>query len=213
LLKKIVVMFSLTMMLFSPLSQHTAEAAESTSVEECVANPDQCADTSSKEVETKSVPSTDTSAIDVVKMIGAFIFVLFLLFVLLRYLGKKNQGFQGNKLISNIGGTALGANRSIQVVKIGNQLYIVGVGENVQLLKEIDDADEIQMILHTYKEQLDNKLQPASLLNKWMSKKSPSAENKVFSFQEVFKNQLGELTNTRKKALTDLEKKGTSKDG
>jgi flagellar protein FliO/FliZ len=212
-LKKIVIIFSLTMVFFSPLSQHTAEAAKSTSVNECLENADQCSEKDVEETETPPVSNTNESLIDVVKMIGAFIFVLFLLFILLRYLGKKNRSFQGNKLISNIGGTPLGGNRSIQVVKIGNQLYIVGVGENVQLLKEIDNEDEIQMILQTYEEQLDSKLQPVSFLHKWMNERNPSAKNKSFSFQEVFKNQLGELTNKRKKALTDLEKKGTSKDG
>lgn len=200
-------------MFFSPLSQHSAEAAEKMSVKDCIGNQEQCDQEESTEVEAPAVPDTNASAWDVVKMIGSFVFVLVLLFLLLRYLGKKNQSFQGNKLISNIGGTPLGGNRSIQVVKIGNQLYIVGVGENVQLLKEIDDEAEIQMMMNMYEEQLDNKLQPSTLLHKWISKKNPSVNNKSFSFQEVFKDQLSELTNKRKKALTDLEKKGTSKDG
>ncbi|MFP3398710.1 flagellar biosynthetic protein FliO, partial [Brevibacterium sp. SIMBA_078] len=35
---------------------------------------------------------------------------------------------------------------------IGDTLYIVGVGENVQLLKEINDPDEVQQILEQYNE-------------------------------------------------------------
>ena len=44
-------------------------------------------------------------------------------------------------------GTTLGANRSVQLIKIGNQLLIVGVGENIQLLKEIDDEQEYEQII------------------------------------------------------------------
>ncbi len=64
-------------------------------------------------------------------MLGILIFVL-------RFLNKRNQNYQQNSVIRNLGGHSVGAQKSVQLLQIGNQIYVVGVGEDVQLLKEID---------------------------------------------------------------------------
>ena len=57
--------------------------------------------------------------------------------------------------MENLGGNALGANRSVQVIKVGNRLLIVGVGENIQLLKEIEDGQEYEQIISEYNNQIN----------------------------------------------------------
>ena len=47
--------------------------------------------------------------------------------------------------IRSLGGVPLGQNKSIQIVEIGHSLFVVGVGENIQLLDKIIDADEVRI--------------------------------------------------------------------
>ena len=76
-------------------------------------------------------------------MIFATVFVVGLLYFVLKFVNKNGRLFKSTQLIENLGGTALGANRSVQLIKVGNRLLIVGVGENIQLLKEIEDRTRI----------------------------------------------------------------------
>ena len=66
-------------------------------------------------------------------MIGALIFVIAILYFLLKFVNKKNQSYQQNRIVQHLGGTSLGANRSVQIVKAGKQILILGVGEDVKL--------------------------------------------------------------------------------
>ena len=75
---------------------------------------------------------------DGLKMIGALIFVIALLYFLLKFVNKKSQSYQQNRIVQHLGGTSLGGNRSVQIVKAGKQILILGVGEDVQVLSEDD---------------------------------------------------------------------------
>ena len=52
--------------------------------------------------------------------------------------------------MKNLGGLSLGAQKSAQLIQIGNRLYIVGVGDNITLLKEIDNEEEMNQLLAFY---------------------------------------------------------------
>ncbi|WP_010286386.1 flagellar biosynthetic protein FliO [Kurthia massiliensis] len=77
-----------------------------------------------------------------VKIIFALIFVIALLYGVLRFLNSRNTKYQHSKMMQNLGGISLGAQKSVQIVKIGHSLYLVGVGDNVNMLKEITDDNE-----------------------------------------------------------------------
>ncbi|MFK4997999.1 hypothetical protein ACI2OX_13065 [Bacillus sp. N9] len=55
---------------------------------------------------------------------------------------------------------------------MGNQLLVLGVGEEVRLLKEITDETEYNEYIRQYKEQLERNLQPVDILSKWLKKKT-----------------------------------------
>jgi flagellar protein FliO/FliZ len=82
-----------------------------------------------------------------VKMIAALIVVIALLYGLLRFVNKRAKTFQETKALHLVSGVSLGQNKSVQLVKVGETLLVVGVGDQVQLLKEIADPDEITAIL------------------------------------------------------------------
>ena len=56
---------------------------------------------------------------DFLRMIFAMIFVVALLYFVLRFIGKKTKSYQKANFIENLGGTGLGGNRSVQLVKVG----------------------------------------------------------------------------------------------
>lgn len=154
---------------------------------------------------------------EVIKMVAALIFVVLLLYFLLKFMSKKSRSYQHNKLVQNFGGTSLGGNRSIQVIKVGKQLLIVGVGEDIQLLKEITDEAERNEYIRQYEEQLDQSLQPTDLITKWWKANKSKAINvnkqkADKTFHAHLKEKLDEVKKERKKAISHLEEKENRSD-
>lgn len=150
---------------------------------------------------------------DIVKMIFATLFVIALIYFLLKFINKRNRTYSSNQLIQNIGGTSLGANRSIQIVKIGDRLLVVGVGESIELLTQIEDEEEVQRIIAEHNDKIEQLVGPSDMLTKLLQKtKSFQVQNREqtnSSFPSIFKSQLNEMSTGRKKLYEDMEKKGT----
>jgi flagellar protein FliO/FliZ len=89
------------------------------------------------------------------KFIVSFLFVILLLVVLMRFLSKRTRLLQSNGPVLPIGGHMLGQNRSVQVILIGQTIYILGVGETVQLIRAIPQGEEYQHLLEGYESQSD----------------------------------------------------------
>ncbi|WP_409305435.1 flagellar biosynthetic protein FliO [Peribacillus sp. SCS-155] len=164
-------------------------------------------DTTSKETVSDS-GSAGLGFLDFLRMILATLFVVGLLYFLLRFINKKNRSYQKANFIENIGGTSLGSNRSVQMIKVGKRILIVGVGENIELLKEIDDESEYQDILSDFNNRLDGMLQPSDIFTRIQTKLvKPDGDKTHFSSQ--FKKQLEEFSEKRKRMIDELEKKGS----
>ncbi|MBS4198967.1 flagellar biosynthetic protein FliO [Bacillus sp. FJAT-49732] len=150
------------------------------------------------------------------KMIFALIFVIAILYFLLKFINKRSQSYQQNRLVQNLGGTPLGGNRSIQIVKVGNRLLILGVGEDVQLLKEIADEEEYENYIRQYEEQLDQSLQPVDIITKWIKRTNKSTketnENVNQPFHIHLKRQLDEIKKERKQTMKKLDHKESNID-
>ncbi|WNR46656.1 flagellar biosynthetic protein FliO [Paenibacillus roseipurpureus] len=160
-----------------------------------------------------------TSSMDsffmVAKVISVLVLIIGLFLVLMRYLAKKNKGSLFGNSIRSIGGVPLGPNKSIQIVEIGHSLFVVGVGENIQLLDKIIDADEVAYITELLQSSQDERMGIASL-SKWISK-LPSRKTVVeeeveltSSFQQVFHDKLKRVTDRNKNVeewLSDQKQK------
>ncbi|MBU8786433.1 flagella biosynthesis regulatory protein FliZ [Bacillus glycinifermentans] len=137
-------------------------------------------------------PSPSVSIFDFVKMIGALLFVIFLIYALVKFMNKRNRLLKPFQYVENIGGAPLGQNRSVQLVKVGNRVLVVGVGENIQLLKEIDDEQDVKEILAQHEAAMNSKIE----WQKWVDQvKGPGAQKRggLPSFSESLKAQLAEL--------------------
>ncbi|MGE7120558.1 flagellar biosynthetic protein FliO [Peribacillus sp. NPDC046944] len=146
------------------------------------------------------------------RMILATIFVVVLLYIVLRFVGKKSKTYQKANSVENLGGTSLGANRSVQLVKVGGRILVVGVGENIQLLKEIDDPKEYEQLIEDYNGKMDQMIQPRDLVAKMKGKWLKKDETETNSFSSEFKNQLEKMSKSRKKLLKELDRKGRDKE-
>ncbi|MBB4823919.1 flagellar protein FliO/FliZ [Sporosarcina luteola] len=157
------------------------------------------------------------SWLDYGKTLFAFVFVIGLLFVLLKFINRKNKSYQSNKLMKNLGGLALGQQKSIQLVNIGDAYYIVGVGENVELLKEITDPEEIRR-LQNYFEDSDETLADG-LLDRLFSKVTKKEVQQASKdgqdekqFGQLFSERIEQMKADRKHHMKRLEEKENRKD-
>lgn len=185
--------------------EHHQESPETISEEQ-----NEAEDTQNEAAE-ESEPFAEQNTIWIfVQMIAALAFVVFLIYALLRFLNKRSQTYRSTQMLQNIGGVPLGANRSVQIVKVGDRLLVVGVGETIQLLKEIENPDEIDQLLQQKQEQIEQFDQPINkifglLKNQVGTKKSPvpfenqSSQSNSDAFKELLSKQLKDVSKSQQK--------------
>ncbi|WP_281887615.1 flagellar biosynthetic protein FliO [Paenibacillus sp. YYML68] len=143
----------------------------------------------------------------IVKVIFFLIIIIVIFYVIMKVLAQKNHFFAGRSLRS-LGGVPLGQNKSIQIVEIGNALYIVGVGDNIQLLEKIQDEEQVAMLRDMMT--IGPSVSGASFesVGEWLNKlrRKPVAEEELdvqdTSFQHVFQSKMSD----RKKMMEELLK-------
>ncbi|WP_159159621.1 flagella biosynthesis regulatory protein FliZ [Bacillus altitudinis] len=152
----------------------------------------------------EEVPSSSVSIMDFVKMIGALLFVILLIYGLVRFVGKQNRLLKPFRYVENIGGTTVGQNRSVQLIKVGKRVLVVGVADSIQLLKEIDDEQECEAIVKQYEEAMESKTDLPKMMQKLTSQVKKHDQSTTSSFSANLKAQLAEL----KKTQSEVRKKG-----
>lgn len=137
-----------------------------------------------------------------VQLFLALAVIIMMIYALIRFMGKRSQSYQANRTLQNIGGVHIGANRSIQLVRVGERVLVVGVGESIQLLKEIDNQDEVTTILEDYRIQ-EGGQQLSSLFNKLQTKfldqKGETDPSKVY-FKSLLERQLNDVKKSQREA-------------
>lgn len=197
-----------------------AHADQVKNAKDWIENPDVFTDENGENAETVETEGEEPAenaqvgltAWDFIKMIFATIFVIALLYILLRFINKRSSGYKDSQVIQNLGGTSLGANRSVQMIKVGNKLLVVGVGENIQLLKEIEDEEEARQIINEYNHKMEQLMSPSDIVTKVMNKtkswKKEEEQQENTAFPTVLKHQLEKISKERKKLYEEMEKKG-----
>jgi flagellar protein FliO/FliZ len=138
------------------------------------------------QTETKQYPepSKDSMVPYALKFIGSFLLILFLLFIVLKYLSKKTKMYPGGGPFHALGGHSLGNNRSMQMLMIGDTLYILGVAENVNLIRMIPPGEEQRRLLEAMAEK------PIDTVSKWGSQLKKTSQEK---WDELLLKQLKEV--------------------
>lgn len=196
--------------LFTPMSNGTF-AMVSNVYENCNENPELCSEENISEDNTQDADteSTESASVnigfwDYIKVLIALVFVLGLLLFILKYLNKRNLNYQQNAVIKNIGGLSVGQQKSVQLLLIGKSIYVVGVGEDIRLLKEIDSEQEIEQLL----DQVDGNQKfvsttpyVAELFKKFTKKERPQDVSNHPKFNDMFNEKIGRLKQQRSDEL------------
>lgn len=211
-LKKKAIVFVLLVMMALTLPTQLASASQSNQMisDEYLQNPDTNTDESpdSNEVDNQNV---GLGPGDYIKMLLSLLFVLGLLVFVLKFLNKKSSNYQQNNVVKNIGGISVGSQKSVQLLHIGNSLYIVGVGEDVQLLKEIQDPEEIEQLIKIYQDKQQSIVSTspyiAELFKKLKKKPSVEEAESQSDFGAILKNRLSEINKERNEELEKWKEK------
>ncbi|WP_349410509.1 flagellar biosynthetic protein FliO [Pseudalkalibacillus sp. SCS-8] len=167
--------------------------------------------TGSEEIqETPAVPGTSNASTigTTFKVLFALAFVVALMIIILKLLHKRTQVIQQGKGIQTLGGAIVGNQRSVQLVKVGNRILVVGVGENVELIKEIDDEDEVKSLLsHQERTSAASSDHAKAGLLGWLD----SLTNKEYrssagDFKNVLRKQLEDSKQERKAMIESMKK-------
>jgi flagellar protein FliO/FliZ len=160
-----------------------------------------------KEQELQEQKPPSVSMFDFIQMIFALLFVLALLYGALKLINNRNR-LDSGRSVENIGGTNLGNNKSLQLVKVGNSVLVVGVGDSINLLKEITDEQEREQLIQSYRDRSENLAintdRLSSLVEKLKGMKKTKSKS---SFSSLLQDQLKQLSKDRKTKLTEMDDK------
>ncbi|HLR41947.1 MAG TPA: flagellar biosynthetic protein FliO, partial [Pseudogracilibacillus sp.] len=136
------------------------------------------------------------------KMIFALLLVLALIYFILTFMKKRNKLRANSDLLGNLGGISLGTNKSVQLIKVGDKVYLIGVGENVELMKEITDESLIETLLTETEDQ-----EPVTSYIQSIFKGKSKQTTKTGNFTNTFKQELNKLKKERNNLIDDKKVK------
>jgi len=211
--QKSIILFLSLLCLFGLLSPQAIQA--DASLKDCLESDSNCLE----DVDGEKPPSaenkndaleaddTKTSSIilNIFKVIFALILIVLLIYVFLTLLKKKNKMLEQKGVLENLGGISVGQQKSIQIVRIGEKVYAIGVGQDVTMLDEIED----KTVVHELKENLTPKREPMSFVRDVLTKKKGTPLNdkeKPTSFTHTLKKELEKLK-TQRGTFIDLDNK------
>lgn len=205
---KYVLLFLSMIVVFISYSQ--IAFAENEYVDECLENPENCEEESGTETEQETNEtesellegdsSSGSLIFELVKLFFALLFVLALIYVFLYFLKRRNKLGSRLKALENIGGISVGQNKSIQLIRLADRLYIIGVGEDITLLQEIKDDTLIEEIMKEKEEQVGD-LTGGSLLTSILKKKDKSQDENKDNFKNLYQQELKNLQQNRKNII------------
>ena len=193
--------------MFAIFFYEQAEAAPN--VAECVKDEVDCEEPTDSVNETEennndllvNTESTGSLAFEIVKMVFALVLVIALIYILIKFLSKRNKLSNSVKALDNLGGISVGQNKSIQIIRIGSKLYLVGVGNNVELLQEITDEEVKKDILLSKERATDDFPGGALITTLFPIKKDAKPETTEINFKKLFSKELENLKQNRNKMI------------
>ena len=150
--------------------------------------------------------NTDSLIINFLKMIVALLLVLAIIYLFVKLIGRKKNISHRTKSLENMGGISVGQQKSIQVIRVGRRFYLIGVGDNVELLQEITDADMIEDLLDEMNESDDS---VTSIFSSFFqkNKKNEQDEGDSNNFKQQLKSELDKIKQQRRRFIDQSTEK------
>jgi len=134
----------------------------------------------------------------ILQLFIALSIIIGLIYLTFKILNIKSNIIKRSKL-SNLGGISLGQNKSVQLIKIGNKIYVLGVGDDVVLIKIIDDEDEITLIEQS--EEFNQKSLNFGGYFNFFTDKLFKKKNNQIEFEEFLTQKLNDIKDTKQKLM------------
>ncbi|WP_346779403.1 flagellar biosynthetic protein FliO [Paenibacillus brevis] len=156
---------------------------------------------------------------NLISVIFALALIIALIVLVIKFLGKRNRILTQGGAIRTLGAVGVGQNKSLQVVEIGDRIYLVGVGENITLLDKITDVEEILAVQQAFESEGSEFAGISTLFSGLISRirKVPASESEELdetAFHEVFHSQLQKMPNRKSQMealLKDEEQQSTDR--
>lgn len=142
---------------------------------------------------TNSSPQLDAGAPSFTSLLIRTIIVLALIILLIyglsKWMTKRNNASQSNSFMQVKSGLNLSQNKSLRLVKVGSSYYLLGIGNDIQLLKEFSSEEEINEI-EEMQQQLDetmihsSKQRWSDFISVFNRKEKKQAENFQLQLEE-----------------------------
>ncbi|WP_051991371.1 flagellar biosynthetic protein FliO [Shouchella xiaoxiensis] len=181
--------------------------AEVAAAQDCYLFDEECEEQVNESEVEEEIAFGESPWLSFLKMIGALLLVVLLLVGLLKFVNKRARSFQETKAMSLVSGVSLGANRSVQLVKVGDKLLVVGVGESVQLLHTIEDQAEIEALLKKQQGNEDSQ-SVTDALGVMKASLFPNKKAQKQSFQDVLSSRLNDSKQELAKNRQLFQEKG-----
>lgn len=141
----------------------------------------------------------------ILKLVFYTLIIIVLIYGLRKVVAIQQRKLQHNSLFNHLGGTSLGPNKSLQLVKVGGQIYLLGVGDQISLIKEIKDESEKSVIESSLED--DNQVISKGFVDLIQSKFNSRDQNgsAKSSFHEMFSHSLENQLQKRKKVELELQ--------
>lgn len=177
--KLLLVIFSVLFFCLAPFSAALAE--EGTVYDQYKGKSEQTNTPSKEQVK----PPTTSVMPYIFQFIGSFLLIVGVLYVVLRFVSRKAKAFNRGGPFHAIGAHPFGNNRSVQLLMIGDTLYVLGVSENVNLLRCIPPGEEQQQLLQSM---ADTPI--TTVVPKWGFRKKKATTGE---WDDILRNELHEL--------------------
>lgn len=200
----------MAILFFSGLSVPLAVQA-SPNVVEWLNNDEPAEETPAEPVEVAPVEEKSLAGI-LIQLVLYTLLVVAMIYGLIKFLAARQKNLMPNQAVKLMGGTPLGNNKSLQLVKVGGQMYLIGVGDEVNLIKEFSDAAEISSIEKDFENQ-----QPALSKNlvDFTKKKigNFSKDPQKKGFDQLFNQSLNKQKAKQQALQNDLGQEQKDKEG
>lgn len=185
-------------------AESITDCSENMSINDCLKLQEQQESNNNLLEETGSM-TEGSLLISFVKMIFALLLILGLIYIIFKMVGRKKLSLQQSKVIENLGGIPLGNNKSIQLVKIGNEVIVLGVGEDIRMLYKITDESTLSFIEQN-QELTEAQTNIFEAIADTFQREKKSNEEKD-SFHQLFTKELDRMKNHRKKIIKEHQKR------
>lgn len=138
---------------------------------------------------------------NIIKTLFVLGLIIVLIYIVLRFI-NKNKSIQKHKVIDTLGGVPVGPSKSVQIIRIGDRFYIIGVGENIQMLDEITEPEVIRELTEQNDDDITMFQSTIGQFKQIIKKKENDR-----SFKDLFQNELKDMKENQEKARLDYEER------